>query len=104
MNKAELTTAIAEKTGLAKKDVEAVVRGFTDVVTATLAKGESVTLVGFGSFMVTTRAARAGRNPQTGTVLKIAARRAPKFKAGKALKDAVEVRVRKGPPGKAKKK
>ena len=88
-NKTELVAAIADKAGLTKKDAEAAVKAFTDVVSAQLKKGDKVQLVGFGTFEVTKRAAREGRNPQTGAVMKIAASKAPKFKAGKALKDLV---------------
>ena len=89
MNKAELVAAIAAKTGLSKKDAEAAVKAFTEVVTEELKKGNKIQLVGFGTFEVSERAARTGRNPQTGKEMKIAASKAPKFKAGKALKDAV---------------
>ena len=89
MNKVELSAAIAAETGLSKKDAEAAVKAFVDVVTAELKKGEKVQLVGFGTFEVSERAAREGRNPQTGESMSIAASKAPKFKAGKALKDAV---------------
>ena len=89
MNKTELVAAVAEKAGLTKKDAEAAVKAFTDVVSAQLKKGDKVQLVGFGTFEVSKRAAREGRNPQTGAVMKIAASKAPKFKAGMALKDLV---------------
>ena len=89
MNKAELVVAIAEKTELSKKDVEKVLKSFTDVVADELKKGEKIQLVGFGTFEVSERAARTGRNPQSGEAMVIAASKAPKFKAGKALKDAV---------------
>ena len=89
MNKTELVDAIAKKTGLSKKDAEAAVKAFTDVVAAELKKGGKVQLVGFGTFEVTKRAARTGRNPQTGAEMKIKASKAPKFKAGKALKDSI---------------
>ncbi|MCR5186393.1 MAG: HU family DNA-binding protein [Clostridia bacterium] len=89
MNKAELVAAVAAKTGDTKKNAEEVVNAFVDVVTASLKKGEKVQLVGFGSFEVKKRAARKGRNPQTGEEIKIPASKAPAFKAGKALKDAV---------------
>jgi DNA-binding protein HU-beta len=89
MNKTELIAAVAEKTGLSKKDAEAAVKAFTDVVAEELQKGGKVQLVGFGTFEVAKRAAREGRNPQTGKTMKIAACKAPKFKAGKALKDSV---------------
>ncbi len=89
MNKVELSAAIANETGLSKKDSEAVVKAFVDVVTEELKKGGKVQLVGFGTFEVSERAAREGRNPQTGKTMKIKASKAPKFKAGKALKEAV---------------
>ena len=89
MNKTELVAAMAKDTNLSKKDVEAVLKSFIDVVTDELKKGEKIQLVGFGTFEVSTRAAREGRNPQTGKTMKIAASKAPKFKAGKALKDVV---------------
>ncbi len=89
MNKAELVAAIAEKTELSKKDSEKALKAFIDVVTDELKKGEKIQLVGFGTFEVSKRAAREGRNPQTGKTMKIAASKAPKFKAGKALKDAM---------------
>ena len=89
MTKAELIAAIAAKTGETKKVAAASVDAFTEVVTEALKKGDKVQLVGFGSFDVVKRAARTGRNPQTGAAVKIAASKAPKFKAGKALKDAV---------------
>ncbi|WP_099469581.1 HU family DNA-binding protein [Konateibacter massiliensis] len=89
MNKAELVAAIAEKTELSKKDSEKALKAFVDVVTEELTKGEKIQLVGFGTFEVAERAAREGRNPQTGAVMKIAASKAPKFKAGKALKDII---------------
>ena len=89
MNKTELVAAIAEKTELSKKDAEAALKAFVDVVSDELKKGEKVLLVGFGTFEVSERAAREGRNPQTGKTMKIEASKSPKFKAGKALKDAV---------------
>ena len=89
MNKTELVAAIAEKTDLSKKDAEKALKAFVDVVTDELKKGDKIQLVGFGSFEVTQRAAREGINPLTGKPMKIAASKAPKFKAGKALKDAV---------------
>ena len=92
MNKTELVAAMAEQTGLTKKDAEAALKAFTDTVSKQLKKGDKVQLVGFGTFEVTKRAAREGRNPQTGAVMKIAASKAPKFKAGKALKDLVNKR------------
>ena len=89
MNKTELVAAIAEKTELTKKDAESALKAFTDVVAEELKRGEKIQLVGFGTFEVSERAAREGRNPQTGETMKIAASKAPKFKAGKALKDAI---------------
>ena len=89
MNKAELVAAIAEKTDLSKKDSEKALKAFIDVVTEELTKGEKIQLVGFGTFEVAERAARTGRNPQTGEEMTIAASKAPKFKAGKALKDSL---------------
>ncbi len=89
MNKTELITAIAEAAEVSKKDAEKVMKSFVDVVTEEMKKGEKVQLVGFGTFETSQRAAREGRNPQTGETMKIEACVAPKFKAGKALKDAV---------------
>jgi DNA-binding protein HU-beta len=89
MNKTELVAAVAEKAELSKKDSEAAVKAVVEAVTEELAKGGKVQLVGFGTFEVAQRAARTGKNPQTGKEIKIAACKAPKFKAGKALKDAV---------------
>ena len=89
MNKTELVAAIADKAEISKKDSEKALKAFVDVVTEELKKGEKVQLVGFGTFEVSERAAREGRNPQTGKTMKIDACKAPKFKAGKALKDAV---------------
>jgi len=89
MNKTELVAAIAEKAELSKKDSEKALTAFVEAVTEELQKGEKVQLVGFGTFEVSKRAAREGRNPQTGATMKIEACTAPKFKAGKALKDAV---------------
>ena len=89
MNKTELVAAIAEKAELSKKDSEKALKAFIDVVTHELVKGEKVQLVGFGTFEVSERPAREGRNPQTGETMPIAASKAPKFKAGKALKDVV---------------
>ena len=87
MNKAELVAAMADKADLSKKDAEAALKAFTDVVAEELKKGEKIQLVGFGTFEVSERAERVGRNPQTGDEMKIPASKAPKFKAGKALKD-----------------
>ena len=89
MNKTELIAAIAEQAEISKKDAEKALKAFVDVVTEQLKEGEKVQLVGFGTFEVSERAARERRNPQTGKTMKIAACKAPKFKAGKALKDAV---------------
>ena len=89
MKKTDLIAAIAEKAEISKKDSEKALKAFIDVVTAELKKDEKVQLVGFGTFEVSKRAAREGRNPQTGKTMKIAACKAPKFKAGKALKDAI---------------
>jgi len=87
MNKTELVAAIAEKTGLTKKDAEGAVKAFTDTVAEQLKAGDKIQLVGFGTFEVAERAARTGKNPQTGEAINIPASKAPKFKAGKALKD-----------------
>ena len=89
MNKTELIAAIAEQAEISKKDAEKALKAFVDVVTEQLKEGEKVQLVGFGTFEVSERAAREGRYRQTGKTMKIAACKAPKFKAGKALKDAV---------------
>ena len=89
MNKTELVAAMAEKAELSKKDAEAALKAFTEVVTDELKKGEKIQLVGFGTFEVAERSAREGRNPLTGETITIAASKAPKFKAGKALKDAL---------------
>lgn len=89
MNKTELVAAIAEKADLSKKDSEKALKAFVDVVTAQLKADQKVQLVGFGTFEISKRAAREGRNPQTGETMKIEASKAPKFKAGKALKDMV---------------
>ena len=89
MNKTELVAAMAEKAELSKKDAEAALKAFTEVVAEELQKGEKIQLVGFGTFEVSERAERTGRNPQTGAEMVIPASKAPKFKAGKALKDAI---------------
>lgn len=89
MNRTELVAAMAEKTQLSKKDADLALKAFIDVVSEEMQKGEKVQLVGFGTFEVSERSAREGRNPQTGETMKISACKAPKFKAGKALKDAV---------------
>ncbi len=87
MNKMELVAAIADQAEISKKDAEKALKAFTDVVADELKKGGKVQLVGFGTFEVSERAAREGRNPLTGKAMQIAASKAPKFKAGKALKD-----------------
>ncbi|MBE5872683.1 MAG: HU family DNA-binding protein [Lachnospiraceae bacterium] len=92
MNKADLVAAMAEQAGLSKKDAEKALKAFTDVVAEQLKKGDKIQLVGFGTFEVSERAAREGRNPQTGKTMKIEASKAPKFKAGKALKDLVNAK------------
>lgn len=89
MNKTELVAAMSKETKLSKKDTEAAVNAFVDVVSKELQKGGKIQLVGFGTFEVSERAAREGRNPQTGETMEIKASKAPKFKAGKALKDMV---------------
>ena len=89
MNKTELVAAMADAAEISKKDAEKALKAFTDVVADELKKGGKVQLVGFGTFEVSERAAREGRNPQTGETMKIEACKAPKFKAGKALKDMV---------------
>lgn len=89
MTKADMINAMAEKAGLSKADAEKALKGFTDVVTEALKAGDKVSLVGFGTFSVGDRAARTGQNPQTGEKINIPAAKSPKFKAGKALKDAV---------------
>ena len=89
MNKAELVAAVAEKTGLSKKDSEKAVNAAFDAISAELVEGGKVQLVGFGSFETKTRNARVGRNPRTKEEIEIPASRVPAFKAGKALKDAV---------------
>ncbi|NMA55681.1 MAG: HU family DNA-binding protein [Firmicutes bacterium] len=90
MNKTGLVSAVAEKTGLTKKDADKAVNALFEVVTETLASGERVQIIGFGTFEVRHRAARKGRNPQTGEVIDIAASKLPAFKAGKALRRAVD--------------
>lgn len=89
MNKTELVAAMADKAGLTKKDADAALKAFTEVVEETLEAGDSIQLIGFGTFEVAERAERTGRNPQTGAEMVIPASKAPKFKAGKALKDAL---------------
>ena len=90
MNKADLIQAVAEKSGLTKKDSAIAVDAMFDGITDSLAKGESVQLIGFGTFEVRSRQAREGRNPSTGETIMIKASKAPAFKAGKALKDMVK--------------
>ena len=89
MNKTELVANVAEKAGLSKKDAEKALSAVIESVEEALVEGDKVQLIGFGTFEVKDRAARTGRNPQTGKEIKIAASRNPVFKAGKALKDAV---------------
>ena len=89
MNKTELIAAVAEQAGISKKDAEKALKAFTDVVAEELKNGGKVQLVGFGTFEVSERAEREGRNPQTKKTITIPASKAPKFKAGKALKDMV---------------
>ena len=89
MNKAELIEAISKDTSLSKKDVDAVIKSFTSIVTSTLSNKESVQLIGFGTFETSEREARTGRNPATGEEIQIAASTVVKFKAGAALKDKV---------------
>ena len=90
MNKPELVELVAEKAGIAKKDSEKAITAILDGITDTLAKGDKVQLVGFGTFEVRHRKAREGRNPSTGEAIKIAAQNVPAFKAGKALKDLIK--------------
>lgn len=89
MNKVELVTAVAEKAEISKKDATKAVSAITEVIKESLSKGDSVQLVGFGTFKVVDRAARTGHNPKTGEKIEIPAKKAPKFTAGKKLKDAV---------------
>ena len=95
MNKSELVTALAAKTELSRKDAEKTVNAFVDAVSDALASGEKIQLIGFGTFAVKDRPARTARNPRTGAEIKIAASKAPTFKAGKALKDKVNVPAKK---------
>lgn len=90
MNKVELIGAVASKSEISKKDVEKVINAFTNVVADALVDGDKVAITGFGTFEVVERAERQGRNPATGEAITIAASKSPKFKAGKALKDAVK--------------
>ncbi|MBQ9031076.1 MAG: HU family DNA-binding protein [Parasporobacterium sp.] len=89
MNKVELVEAMAKKADISKKDAEAALKAFIATVEGELKKGGKVQLVGFGTFEVSKRAARKGRNPQTGAEMKIKASKSPKFKAGKAFKDVL---------------
>lgn len=89
MNKQELITAIAEKAEMEKDDAKKALNAFIEVVGDELKKGEKIQIIGFGTFEVSERAAREGRNPQTGETMEINASRNPKFKAGKALKDSL---------------
>ena len=90
MNKIELISAVKDKTGFSGKDADKAVKAVFEAVTEALAKGEKVQLIGFGTFEVRERAAREGRNPQTGAAVKVAAAKVPAFKAGLALKNAVK--------------
>ena len=90
MNKTELIAAMSEVSGLTKKDAEEALNAYIEVVTDALKAGDSVQLIGFGTFEVRERAARQGRNPHTGETIEIAAAKAPAFKPGKALKDAIQ--------------
>ena len=103
MNKSELISAVAEKAEVSKKDTEAVINALTSTIVETVAAGSDVQLIGFGTFTIAERAEREGRNPQTGEVMKIKASKSPKFKAGKAFKDAVNTQPSK-PAKKTKKK
>ncbi len=89
MNKAELINAVAEKTGLSKKDSEKAINATFETITLSMEAGEKVQLVGFGAFDIKERASRVGRNPKTKEEIEIPASRVPVFKAGKALKDAI---------------
>lgn len=89
MNKTDLIAAVAEKAGITKKDADGAVTAVVDVITEALIKGDKVQLVGFGTFEVRERGARTGRDPRTNKTIEIAASKAPAFKAGKSLKDAV---------------
>ena len=89
MNKTELIAAVAEKTGMTKKDAERVINATVETITTSLAKGEKVAVSGFGNFEVKAREARVGRNPRTKETIQIPATKLPAFKAAKALKDAV---------------
>lgn len=90
MNKTELITGMAEKAEISKKDAEKALNAFTNIVADTLVDGDKVSITGFGTFEVVERAARTGRNPQTGESIQIQASKSPKFKSGKALKNAIK--------------
>jgi DNA-binding protein HU-beta len=90
VNKTELIQAVTEKTGLTKKDATLAVEGVFNAISEALARGEKVQLVGFGNFEIRERAARKGRNPQTGEIIDIAASKIPAFKAGKALREGLQ--------------
>ena len=90
MNKMELVSASAERSDLSKRDAEAALNAFTDIVAEELTQGEKIQLVGFGTFEVSERAERTGRNPQTGEEMVIPASKMPKFKVGKLLKDSIK--------------
>lgn len=90
MNKTELVTNIAQKSGMTKKDVELVINGLLDEITGALSSGDKVQFVGFGTFETRKRASRSGRNPQTGAVINIPETTVPAFKAGNKLKEAVK--------------
>ena len=89
MNKSQLIDAVAARSGLTKADTEKAFKAFVETISSEMAKGEQITLIGFGTFLVRDRKARTGRNPRTGETIQIAASKVPAFKAGKALKDAV---------------
>lgn len=95
MNKSELINALSEKTGLSKKEAEKTLNAFVESINGALMKGDKVQLIGFGTFDVKERPARTARNPRTGEEIKIAASKAPVFKAGKALKDKVNTPAKK---------
>ncbi|QES88053.1 HU family DNA-binding protein [Rhizosphaericola mali] len=95
MNKSELIDLLASKSGTTKTDAAKVLDAFTQSVTETLAGGDSITLIGFGTFSVSERSARDGRNPQTGETIKIKASKVAKFKAGKAVSEALNVKPKK---------
>jgi DNA-binding protein HU-beta len=103
MNKEELVASVANKTKMSKKQTEAGIQATIEAISDALAKGDKVTLVGFGTFQVKERAAREGRNPRTGAVLKIAAKKTPAFTPGKGLKETVAAAKGKKAPAKAKK-